>query len=307
MNFWMTYVYDLLDDRHLCSVRQGEDGKTYVRADTVTHEDGGVTVNPLKTLHTDTQEGLDAIVSLGMSVRKVGSSETHDESSRSHALLYLEIVSKELVALRETIMRQEGEVVRTGRVHAAKAIAEVEDAIASMWQQDEEGNWYKIPLHEVPKCDQTIINNLLAIRQAEDVKLEALLEQEAALIKESRAAGCSVGGTLLLCDLAGAEYGATADRQLTPQQRKEGQEINKTLLALKECIRRRHSGASHVPYRNSRLTQILREYLEILREYLEDKDAQTVMVSNVSPSAEYLKKTVNTLQYASLVAEASAK
>ena len=39
----------------------------------------------------------------------------------------------------------------------------------------------------------------------------------------------------------------------------EGAEINKSLLALKECIRALDTRSSHVPFRASKLTMVLRD------------------------------------------------
>jgi hypothetical protein len=39
----------------------------------------------------------------------------------------------------------------------------------------------------------------------------------------------------------------------------EGAEINKSLLALKECIRALDNKSSHVPFRASKLTMVLRD------------------------------------------------
>ena len=56
----------------------------------------------------------------------------------------------------------------------------------------------------------------------------------------------------------------------------EGAEINKSLLALKECIRALDMGAAHVPFRGSRLTEVLRDSFV--------GDSRTVMIANISPA-----------------------
>merc|ERR550514_1770932 len=78
--------------------------------------------------------------------------------------------------------------------------------------------------------------------------------------------------------------------------RKDGAEINKSLLALKECIRAMDHQDEHLPFRGSKLTQVLKDSLV-------GEDCRTVMIANVSPSSVSCTETLNTLRYAWRVRE----
>ncbi|KAJ3298422.1 hypothetical protein HK104_010752 [Borealophlyctis nickersoniae] len=112
-------------------------------------------------------------------------------------------------------------------------------------------------------------------------------------------------GKFSLVDLAGSERGV--DRgNVGKQAQFEGAEINKSLLALKECIRALHKRAGgkrgaegtslHIPFRGSKLTQILRD------SFVGEK-ARTVMIATISPGSNSAEHSLNTLRYADRVKE----
>lgn len=104
--------------------------------------------------------------------------------------------------------------------------------------------------------------------------------------------GGKVVGKISFIDLAGSERGAdTTDNDR--QTRIEGAEINKSLLALKECIRALDNDQLHIPFRGSKLTEVLRDSFV--------GNSRTVMISCISPNAGSCEHTLNTLRYADRV------
>ena len=74
--------------------------------------------------------------------------------------------------------------------------------------------------------------------------------------KEQQSLDKRTQGVLSFIDLAGSERGA--DRaEVANSTHIEGAEINKSLLALKECIRAMDQGNPHIPFRQSKLTQVI--------------------------------------------------
>ncbi|KAI2619033.1 kinesin-domain-containing protein [Hypomontagnella submonticulosa] len=96
--------------------------------------------------------------------------------------------------------------------------------------------------------------------------------------------------TLSIIDLAGSERAsATKNRG---ERLLEGANINKSLLALGSCINALCDPRkkNHVPYRNSKLTRLLKFSL--------GGNCKTVMIVCVSPSSAHFDETQNTLRYA---------
>ncbi|EDW73593.1 uncharacterized protein Dwil_GK16568 [Drosophila willistoni] len=94
---------------------------------------------------------------------------------------------------------------------------------------------------------------------------------------------------LSMIDLAGSERAAST--RGIGVRFKEGASINKSLLALGNCINKLADGLKHIPYRDSNLTRILKDSL--------GGNCRTLMVANVSMSSLTYEDTYNTLKYAS--------
>lgn len=101
-----------------------------------------------------------------------------------------------------------------------------------------------------------------------------------------------IRGKLALVDLAGSERASETNN--AGQKLRDGANINRSLLALANCInalgKQQKKGLAYVPYRNSKLTRILKDGLS--------GNSQTVMVATVSPASIQYHHTVNTLKYA---------
>ncbi|XP_050313741.1 kinesin-like protein Klp10A isoform X1 [Anthonomus grandis grandis] len=104
-----------------------------------------------------------------------------------------------------------------------------------------------------------------------------------------------IHGKFSLIDLAGNERGADTS-SANRQTRMEGAEINKSLLALKECIRALGRKGAHLPFRVSKLTQVLRDSFV-------GSNSRTCMIAMISPGVSSCEYSLNTLRYADRVKE----
>jgi kinesin family protein 2/24 len=115
-----------------------------------------------------------------------------------------------------------------------------------------------------------------------------------AVLQISLKSASKLHGKISFIDLAGSERGADTIEN-SKQTRIDGAEINKSLLALKECIRALDQDKRHTPFRGSILTQVLKDSFV--------GRCRTVMIANVSPSNNNCEHTLNTLRYADRVKE----
>jgi len=103
--------------------------------------------------------------------------------------------------------------------------------------------------------------------------------------------GSELSGKLYLADLAGSERisrsGATGERL------KETQAINKSLSSMVDVFTAISNGQSHIPFRNSKLTHLLKQCLS--------GDGKTLMMINLSPTADSYQESLCTLKFASHV------
>lgn len=100
--------------------------------------------------------------------------------------------------------------------------------------------------------------------------------------------GESATGLLNLVDLAGSER--LKDSKATGDRLKETQNINASLSVLGRVISSLASKGRSIPYRDSKLTWLLR--------YSLSGNSKTLMFVNISPSPENLKESVNSLRFA---------
>lgn len=113
------------------------------------------------------------------------------------------------------------------------------------------------------------------------------------LTGENKKTGERSSGILNLIDLAGSERlslsGSVGDRL------KETQAINKSLSSLGDVIHAlvNKKEGSHIPYRNSKLTWLLRNSL--------GGNCKTLMFVNISPLAEHFNETLCSLRFATKV------
>ncbi|XP_048550409.1 kinesin-like protein KIN-14P [Triticum urartu] len=104
--------------------------------------------------------------------------------------------------------------------------------------------------------------------------------------------GTVLRGCMHLVDLAGSER--VDKSEVVGDRLKEAQHINKSLAALGDVIASLAQKNAHVPYRNSKLTQLLQDSL--------GGQAKTLMFVHIAPEPDAVGESISTLKFAERVA-----
>jgi len=104
-----------------------------------------------------------------------------------------------------------------------------------------------------------------------------------------KGSGDTYVGKVHLIDLAGSEN--VGKSGVSGQGMKEAQNINKSLSALGDVIQSLVAKSSHTPYRNSKLTMLLKDSL--------GGDSKTLMIVCCSPAQSNVTETCSSLNFAS--------
>jgi hypothetical protein len=162
-------------------------------------------------------------------------------------------------------------------------------------------------LEAVMEAKKAVLEAALATAETEHKaaveELAAVMKRGQETYKSQAADGSPVGGMLVFVDLAAAESNRAGTVKKTPQQRREGMIINRSLLALKECfsslaLPADTAGQKRSRIRDSKITRILEDMLTPLASSSRaDKETVCALLVNISPSAALERGTLNALRY----------
>ncbi|KAJ5100410.1 hypothetical protein N7456_006462 [Penicillium angulare] len=284
-------AFDLLNNRNECFVREGSDRRVYIRGETGILEDGKVRVRPIETKACWSFKQLQNELQEGLKHRKTVTSTIHNQSSRTHAVIEMEIITTELVYSRDSIVERQSELVPVGK-YATDVY--IEEQLRGIIQTDDGKH--------IPNPDYTVNQQRIDAAEVKKAEFESRVqeaeEREANVFASTACVHQCIGGRIVFVDLAGAEFlsGLVGPAlKQSPQEKQEGRQINTDLLASKEVIRAKSLAKSRIPYRSSPLTMVLRQHFEA------SNDAQSSIILTVSPEAHQYAATMNTLKYGDLV------
>jgi len=255
---------------------------------------------------------LDSFSTSALQRRVVGTSTEHSQSSRSHAVLKMEVINMDTYKAREAVEDAKAPlpalfsgIDNHNQECFSKLLGDYDAATGTMGVKQYEGGQGEL--------DKVLDSLMIKKREMEPALPPAVekLEKAYKLLEEVRNHK-AVGGALVLVDLAGADYDKRdVGVDTTAQEKKESADINKSLLALKECFRYlagSNKAGGKGPFRGSKLTRLLEDSL-LPGAYSRRKNraCESVMVVNVSPAEHIAKRTLNVLRYGQIALDGTKK
>ncbi|RCV27310.1 hypothetical protein SETIT_5G314600v2 [Setaria italica] len=256
-------IRSVLDGFNVCIFAYGQtgSGKTYTMSGPGTSkEDWGVNYRALNDLFEISLSRRNAF-SYEVGVQMV---EIYNEQVRD--LLSNDIAQKRLGIWNTS--QPNGLVVPDASLHPVKSTSDVLD------------------LMEIGQTNRAVGSTALNERSSRSHSILTVHVRGLDLKNGSTSRGC-----LHLIDLAGSER--VERSEAIGDRLKEAQYINKSLSALGDVIFALAQKNAHVPYRNSKLTQVLQSSL--------GGQAKTLMFVQINPDTESYSETMSTLKFAERV------
>lgn len=250
------HVKDLLTEEPL-TVRVDEHGSVNIR-----RKDN---LGPLTRVTLQTVEEFQAIWNTAASSRRVGSSTIHDASSRTHAVVDLEIIDEEVLRLETQVEEKHANYIEVSNNKDDVLRVKIEEAY-------KRGDSADTLIDGVSLMEMMMQLGLPSKEASEELRKsrQALLDYKASQIP-------CFSGSFSMIDMAGNDWEQAMTVQ-TKQAKKEHSDINSSLLAVKECFRAMQKQARHIPYRRSSLTQILKRHF--------DPSSNCTMLTTIYPRQE---------------------
>jgi len=290
VELYLDNVYDLLNNREDCRIRESEEGSFHFRKFKGKQADGCALDNKICV----TVDEIEEVVKVGVENRAMGHSSFHSQSSRSHAVLEMEIVSEEILHIRKKLVQY--------RSFWIKACNRCKEGLPLLFETKVNSADRNLRMRVKSKYFEDLVWADAEICKQKRFKTHRIAfkwvyDQWKKFHAERLASVRILGGKLVLVDLAGSEHGRDVDRDLqqSAQEKREGKQINLSLMALNEVFRHKALKEKQ-KFRNATLTKALRDYFQ-------DAECRNLMIATLSSSMEHMKQTVSTLNYASQLAK----
>ena len=139
---YLDKVYDLIGGRTECTLREDIYGQLHIKAShtEVSTEDGRVIPGQQNSSVANTMDEILTILEDGIKLRAVGTSSLHDQSSRSHAVMELEVVNQSLIQARKEVLYRDSVIHPIGKKKTDTAIALITSLLDVDQNKNEDGS-----------------------------------------------------------------------------------------------------------------------------------------------------------------------